>query len=405
MINGNLKSALSNLSASKFRSLLTMMGIIIGITSVVTVVSLGAGLKNQLVGQINRLGSDVLSVRSGRLDSGLGGANLSLLSLLSASTLTDKDVQSLQQLPQLSAVAPFDFVTNAARSSSAEANNIYVLGTSPDMPEVTHLNVEFGNFFGPADTKSNIAVIGSDVAHKLFGEFSPLGESLTINGQQFVIGGVLAPTSGGLLSVAQADYNSSIFIPFDTAESLAGGHSSILQILVKAKDPAKVDEARSAVTNTLAGLHGNVNFSVLKQDQLLNIASGVINVATRFISAVAAISLLVGGIGIMDIMLVSVSERTREVGLRKAVGATNRQILNQFLTEGLVLTVGGGIIGIVMSLFVDLLLRLYTNWQPLISWPTLVMAVILSVAIGVVFSVAPALKAARKNPIEALRSE
>ena len=158
-----------------------------------------------------------------------------------------------------------------------------------------------------------------------------------------------------------------------------------------------------AIQNTLRRLHGNSDFSVLQQKQLLDVANSVINTATHFISTVAAISLLVGGIGIMDIMLVSVSERTREIGIRKAIGATNRQILNQFLVEGLVLSVTGGLIGVLASLAIDLGLKLYTNWHPALAWPMIVIAVVFSVLIGVIFSIIPAIKAAAKNPIEALR--
>ena len=144
---------------------------------------------------------------------------------------------------------------------------------------------------------------------------------------------------------------------------------------------------------------------MLKQDELLGIVSGVVDTATRFISAIAAISLLVGGIGIMDIMLVSVTERTREIGIRKAVGATNRQILNQFLVEGLALTIVGGVIGVILSLLINVGLKIYTDWQPVINIPIVVLAVAVSVAVGVIFSITPALKAARKDPINALRGE
>ena len=143
----------------------------------------------------------------------------------------------------------------------------------------------------------------------------------------------------------------------------------------------------------------------MKQDELLGIVSGVVDTATRFISAIAAISLLVGGIGIMDIMLVSVTERTREIGIRKAVGATNRQILNQFLVEGLALTIVGGVIGVILSLLINVGLKIYTDWQPVINIPIVVLAVAVSVAVGVIFSITPALKAARKDPINALRGE
>jgi putative ABC transport system permease protein len=179
-----------------------------------------------------------------------------------------------------------------------------------------------------------------------------------------------------------------------------------MQVFVKAKDPNNVDSTIKNVKAELLKTHGGQeNFTVLKQDELLNIASGVLDIITGFMSGIAAISLLVGGIGIMDIMLVSVSERTREIGIRKAVGATNRQILSQFLVEGLFLSIGGGIIGILASLLINFLLKIYTNYNPVITWPVVVLAAGVSITIGVIFSVAPAAKAASKDPINALRGE
>ena len=218
-----------------------------------------------------------------------------------------------------------------------------------------------------------------------------------------MIRGVLAPTAGGLLSIAQTDFNSAVFIPFTPAQNITHGHTNLLQILVKAKDKNSVDKTVAEITSTLTHLHGQQDFSVLKQYELLQAASSAVNSASGIVSGIAAVSLLVGGIGIMDIMLVSVSERMREIGVRKALGATNRQILNQFMTEGLVLTISGGLIGLVAALIINFALKFYTNWQPIINWRIAVISIIVSVIVGLVFSIAPALKAARKDPIEALR--
>lgn len=409
MWNGNFKTALASLSRTKLRSFFTMLGIIIGITSVVTVVSLGEGLKQQIVGQINHLGRDVITVRSGKLVNHASSgdvSNLNLLAFFSASTLTSQDVDSLSSLPSVKAVAPMDFVTSSAKADGKELDNLFVIGTTPDAFQVLPETIEYGNAFDSDAPGQDYAVIGSAVAQNLFGELNPVGQSLNISGRQFLVRGVLARSSVSLLSVAETDFNSAILIPLAPAKQLSGGQTNILQILVKAKDANNLNPAVSDVNSALLKTHnGQDNFTVLKQYELLNIAGGVINQLTGFISGIAAISLLVGGIGIMDIMLVSVSERNREIGIRKAIGATNRQILNHFLVEGLVLSVGGGLIGVVTSLVVYAGLRIYTNLQPVITWPVMVLAVGVSVIIGVVFSVVPALKAARKNPIDALRGE
>ncbi len=406
MWNGNVKSAVMALRQSKWRSLLTMMGIIIGVTSVVTVVSLGEGLKKQIVGHINNLGSNVITIRSGKLvDNGKGASNLNLLGFFNASTLTNDDVNSVGKVAGVDNVVPMDFVTNSASSGGNEMDNIFVLGTSPDMASVLNQKLDYGDFFDATQSQQNYAVIGSNIATQLFGELNPVGSSLSIDGTNFVVGGVLAPSSGGLLSIAETDFNSSVFIPLSVANGLTTGHSNILQILVKSKE-GQLDTAVAGINSALTKSHGGVhNFSVLKQYELLNLASGVLNVFTAFISGIAAISLLVGGIGIMDIMLVSVSERTREIGIRKAIGATNRQILNQFLVEGLMLTVIGGLIGIVVSLLVHSFIVVDTNLNSSITVPIMALAVGVSVAVGLLFSVIPAFKAARKNPIDALRGE
>jgi putative ABC transport system permease protein len=405
MWTGNFKAAIGSLRQSKWRSVLTMMGIIIGVSSVVTVVSLGAGLKHQFVGQINQLSHDVITVRSGKIVSGNNTSNLNVFALWNTSNLTVEDVNAIAKLPSVSSTVPFDFVTNSATGDNGQFDNVSVIGTSPDMASVLNKRVDYGSFFTAEQENQSVAVIGTNVAQQMFGELNPVGHSFQVSGKDFIVGGVLAPSPISLLSVAETDFNSGIFIPMPAAQTIAGGRSNILQILAKSSG-GNVDASANVIKKTLLKTHnGANNFTVLKQDELLNLASSMINLITEFISGIAAISLLVGGIGIMDIMLVSVSERTREIGIRKAVGATNRQIRGQFLTEGLALSIAGGLIGVVVALAINIGLRIYTNLQPVVSVPVVLLAAGVSLIIGVVFSVVPAVKAARKNPIDALRNE
>lgn len=404
---GNFKAALTNLRMYKARSFLTMLGIIVGISSVVTVVSLGEGLKKQVVGQINQLGSDVLTIRSGKLvDGGSGAGGLNLLAFLSASTLTDADAAAVAKLPSVAAVAPINFVTNTAKADGTAADNLFVVGTSPDLDELLNQRVAYGTFFSSEPTGDDrYVVIGSKVAEKLFSRLNPVGRTLEISSAEFIVQGVLEPSTGGLTSIAQTDFNMAIFMPLEESKKITGGRTNILQILAKSKD-ADLDKTAAQIERTVRQNHaGNVDFTVLKQHELLAIAGSVVNTITGFITALAAVSLLVGGIGIMDIMLVSVSERTREIGIRKAIGATNRQIRNQFLTEGLLLSVGGGLIGIGLSLLINFLLRVYTTLEPVINLRVMALAAGVSIAVGIIFAVIPAVKAARKDPIDALRGE
>jgi len=407
MFSGNYRSATQNLRRSKWRTFFTMLGIIIGITSVVTVVSLGEGLKHQITGQINQLGNDVVTVRPGKLLSkNGGGTNLNLFALLTPSTLTTKDVGSIRQQRLVKYVTPIEFITSSASSDKGEFDDVFVAGTGSNFVNTVHQKIKYGSYFTDDSDSGNFAVIGHDVALNMFGELNPIGQSVTIMGQDFIIKGVLAPSEGGLLSLAQADYNSSIFIPATQAEQLTAGHTNILQILTQIKPGANIDQAVKDITAAVAKNHGGSgDFTVLKQDQLLGVTSQVLNTLTGFITAIAAISLVVGGIGIMNIMLVSVSERTREIGIRKAIGATNRQIRQQFLTEGLVLSVLGGIIGVIVSLAINGLVKLYTDWEPVVSVWIVLIAVGVSVSFGIIFSLIPAIKAARKDPITALRGE
>ena len=405
MWSGNLKTAIGSFRNAKWRSLLTMLGIIIGVSSVVTVVSLGEGLKQQIVGQIHTLGSDVLTVRPGKLVSTHSTRqSLNLLGFLSTSTLSEQDVSTISKLPSVAAAVPVDFVTNSAARDGQQLDNVSVLGTGSELYDLLRPKIAIGTFFTKDNAADNVAIIGSGVATQLFGGQNSIGHTISVLGQDFIVRGELAPSVGGLISAQQSDLNQTIFLPFGPAKNLVSGRTNILQILVKTKPGTNSDAAVADIRRILLqNRGGSEDFSVLKQQQLLDLTTGVVNTASGFTTGLAAVALLVGGIGIMNIMLVSVSERTREIGIRKAIGATNRQILGQFLTEGLVLTIGGGFIGILVSLIIFGVLRLYTSLHPVINAPVMILAVAVSIIVGIIFSVAPALKAARKNPIDALR--
>lgn len=405
MFTGYFKSALANLRSSRFRTYLTMLGIVIGVSSVITIIGLGEGLKQQVTGQVNNLGSKVLTIRPGKLVSGSGNnQTINLLAFLSTSTLTDGDVTSLDKLPSLSQVVPVNFVTSSAKSDSAQLDNVSVIGSRPELAKMYGLTTQLGDFLTKQTSQDKVAVIGSDVAGKFFSVLNPVGHTLDINGTQFLVRAVLDKTNTGALATAQTDFNSAIIIPYDVSKAIASDKTNLLQILAQVKNDTNTDQTVKDMTNVLKEGHGGTDdFTILKQQQLLKAINHTIANATNFLTAIAAISLLVAGIGIMDIMLASVAERTREIGIRKAVGATNRQILVQFFSEGLVLSAAGGILGIIVALIAAQLLKLYTDLEPLVNVYIVILAVAVSVSIGVIFSIIPAVKASRKEPIDALR--
>lgn len=405
---GNLKMALQSIHSSKWRSRLTMFGIIVGIVSVVTVVSIGQGIKNEIAGQIGRLGQDVLTIRPGNVSASASQTLHSLTGYLGATTvsvLSTNDIGVVQHVPTVSEVVPLSIVPGAVQINSGSHTSLTVIGTNAYFPQVLNDSLEYGQFLPSADTNLYEAVIGYNLANKLFGSSAPLGQYFNFRGQQFIVGGVLNPVKVPPLSL-QANFNNTIFIPYSTAVQMENGNAPLYELLAKTNNTSDVSKAKRQIIAALTAAHGGEqDFSVLTADQSVNVSNGVLNLLTSLIGAIAAISLVVGGIGIMNVMLVSVTERTREIGIRKAIGATNRQIRSQFLIEAIVLSIAGAIWAILLSLLINLVLRLTTSLQPALTWQIMLIAIGVSIAVGIIFGIIPALKAAHKDPIQALRNE
>jgi ABC-type antimicrobial peptide transport system permease subunit len=255
------------------------------------------------------------------------------------------------------------------------------------------------------DGVGNNAMLGQGASVKLFGAQVSLGRTFNIDGQSFFARGELGSFYSAPLSI-DLDFNNVIFIPYASVAGLQGGTVSTYEILVKPTNPSDIGAVVTEIESSLIQAHGGVqNISVLQQKNSLTASDSIVSLLTKLIAAAAGIALFVGGIGIMNMMLVTVSERTGEIGIRKAVGATNRQILRQFLMEAIVLSVSGGIIGVIIAMLINIGLRIFTMLQPTIPWPTMILATGLSLIIGVVFGLIPAAKAAHKDPIDALRHQ
>ncbi|MDL2362785.1 MAG: ABC transporter permease [Patescibacteria group bacterium] len=405
---GHIRAGVTAVRSAKLRSFWTMLGVIIGVTSVITVVAIGQGIKQQIGGQIHKLGNDLITIRPAQLHGSTGVKNngVNVLSGLNVTgALTKKDIMSVAQTPGVSASAPLTITTGAVKSDVETYDKGFVIGTSASLASLLNQNIEYGSFLTEDDMGTDAAVLGAGAAEDLFDENVPLGRSFTFHGHEFVVRGIFNRFNTTPLS-EQADFNKAIFIPNDVAQSLSNNTAPTYEILARPKDKKQTAKIAAVIQGTLSKNHGGQdNFEVLQGNQNLQSSDGILDLLTRLIAGVAAISLLVGGIGIMNVMLVSVAERTHEIGIRKAIGATDRQILSQFMIEATVLSLTGGIIGIILSLIIDLVLRLTTNLQPVISWQVALLATGVSLLVGVIFGTVPALKAARKDPIDALRSQ
>lgn len=408
MILTNLKMALGSIRTAKVRSFLTMLGVIIGVMSVVMIVSIGEGVKNQVIGQIDKLGNNIITVKPGKTPEKRAGqiSSVSFGNPISTSTLSEADVAAIKALPGVIAVTPNAVITGEIESvENSNYSSGVIIATTNETQTVLNQKIEFGSFFAPNDTTKDVAVIGSNVAADLYDQRDPIGRIITIKGRDYIIRGVLTAAPENPLNIGP-NFNNAIYIPYESGKRLANDNLQISEINIKVKEGQTLDSISSTIQDTLFKSHNNQNdFSLVKQTEYLALANQIFTVLTSFIAAVAGISLLVGGIGIMNIMLVSVSERTREIGVRKAIGATNQQILSQFLVEATVISVFGGIIGVLLSLLASFGIRVTTTIHPSVSLETIIIATGVSTFVGVIFGIAPAIQAARKDPIEALRHE
>lgn len=409
LTRGHLKAGLDAVRGAKLRSFWTMFGVIIGVASVITVLGIGQGVSRQVTGQIHHLGSDLITIRPAQLHPGgdHGNSNVSLLSDSSSfsSTLRPRDISTVAGVKGVAASAPLTIVTGKVSGNQGDYDRGFVIGTGSDLSSLLNQSVAYGSFLTPADEGMKVAVLGPRASEALFDEDVPLGRSFNFHGQRFIVRGIFNNFTAAPLT-QETDFNNAIFIPNDVAQSLSNNAAPTYEVLAKASNAKQTDQVAAAIQKALdKSRGGQSNLAVVPGNQNLADSQDILSLLTKLVAGVAAISLLVGGIGIMNVMLVSVSERTHEIGIRKAVGATNRQILSQFMIEATVLSVVGGAIGVSIAFIIDLTLRLTTSLQPVITWQAVLLAVGVTLAVGVVFGTVPALKAARRDPIEALRSE
>lgn len=383
----SIKMALKSIKSNKLRAVLTMLGIIIGVSSVIVLVSIAQGSTKNVTSQINQLGTNLLTINS-------TGSDI---------TLTEDKINKLSKLNGVNAVSPVVSGRVTVKKEKA-SSQVSLTGTNAAYESVRNAKVNQGRFITDLDVeyRQKVVVLGSDTASTFFGTDNPVGQYIQIEGTSFKIIGVLA-SKGSSLGQSGDDV---VIVPLSTGERVVGT-TTINQVYLQGKSQEQMDFVMTEVEMEMASLYPNKSdsYSVTNQQDLMNTMSSVSNTMTMMLGGIASISLLVGGIGIMNIMLVSVSERTKEIGIRKAIGAKRRDVLLQFLIEAVVLSSMGGGIGIFAGLGIGKIVSTFMNMSISYSTSVMLLSFLFSLVVGVVFGVFPANKASKLNPIQALRYE
>ncbi|MCH7883510.1 ABC transporter permease [Patescibacteria group bacterium] len=407
----SLKTAIGGLRTNKSRSALTILGIVIGITAIILVMSVSQGATDLILAQVQGIGSRTITVEPGREPRGP-----SEFGSIFTTSLRDREVKAIKNpalVRGVSEVAP-SVISTATILFQGETKNANILGTTPSIADILEIQPEKGSFFTTTDVRSrtSVAIIGSEVKEELFGPSDAVGETIKVGGRNFKVIGVFAPVGQkGFFNI-----DKQVIIPVSTAQQYLLGISHYNIILVKSESEIMVERTARDIRLTLRELHNITDpekddFHVHTQADIAERVGTITGILTALLVSVAAISLVVGGIGIMNIMLVSVTERTREIGLRKALGATEKDIMIQFLLESVFLTLAGGIIGIVfgaiLSFATAIILSRFLDLAWTFTFPISAALLGLGIAasVGLIFGLYPARQASLKSPIEALRYE
>lgn len=382
-----IKVAFKNILSNKLRSGLTMLGLIIGIASVIILVGIGNGATSQVKSKVQSLGTDVLTV-----------------SITSSDTSFEyNQIDNMLELNNVEAVAPYKNISSTVNRGTTSSSKSSIIATNESYLDVTNITIEKGRTLSIVDieNKSKICLLGHDIAETLFSLTNPVGETIKINGDNYTVVGLLTQQGSSM----GTDIDNTIIIPITTAKYL-GSDSTISNLYVKVSDESYITNTEAVIENYIRSTLSISSdyYSVSSQDSMLNTMEDINNTLSLMLGGIAGISLIVGGIGVMNVMLVSVTERTKEIGIRKSLGAKKSDILLQFLIESLILSILGGIIGVIIGLVIGNMANglgyTFTN-----NIGTVILSFSSSAIIGLVFGIFPSYRAAKLNPIDALRAE
>ncbi len=405
LLTNHLANAYESLRANRLRTMLTVLGVMIGIASITVILSLSAGATKIISDQVAQAGGAIAVIRPGTPNNNIQINNLtsSLAGSETTSSLTEADVTSISHLKNVTSVAPLMLISGGVTAGKTTPNNASILATTPALANIVPLSVGDGQFIDSV-TNEDTAVVGDQLAVDLFGTDQAIGRTFHTHGMTFTVIGVLS-SMGTPVNYNNVDFDNAAIISLQSGKAFNQGVAEIQQIDIKASSKSVLDGVVSAANKQILTNHqGEKDFVVLSGDALARPANELFYTVAATLTTVAAISLLVGGIGIMNIMLVGVSERTREIGIRKSLGASNAHITWQFLIESLAMSIAGGIFGYVVGYVVAFAIaRTFLTFDPVFTWLIAGLAFGISLLVGVIFGLYPALRASRKDPIEALR--
>lgn len=402
VISDYFTSAYQSLKRSRMRTFLTTLGVAIGVGSVTAILALGGGLTDVINTQLDKLGGNLIVVRPGSSESTPDLTAPANQQNYTTSTLSEADVASIKAMPGVQAAAPIMTQKATIKTDASTLTNTVVVSTTPEFIDISKLTVHDGQFLDD-ETNDHTAVIGRQLAVSLFGTEKPIGLTFTIRGERFTVIGILKPALDPV-NYNRIDFDNAAIVGFSIGKALNQGRVQIQQIDVRAKELDSINALTTDINKSVLRNHSEEqDFHVISGASISTSTNSLMRALTGVLAAIAAISLVVGGVGIMNIMLVGVAERTREIGIRKAVGATSSSIANQFMVESVMMSLLGGFLGYLLGYVVAFGISTFLYFVPSVNWQVAVIALAMSLGVGLLFGFYPALRAARKHPIESLR--